>query len=99
MAKESNAGTNTSHLEALVAEDLKVTKKEAKVIIKSIVTCVATLVKQSNRLQIVDFGVVSVKTVRPRTGRNPKTGESLQIPETKTAAFKPARSFKDFIRG
>lgn len=67
--------------------------KVSQILVKQIVqdtfdTMVDTLVKKG-RLELRNFGVFTVKTRKPRKARNPKTGETVMVPERKVVSFKP----------
>ena len=52
-------------------------------------------VKESGKVQIIGFGTFATKTREARTGRNPKTGNTINIPASKTVAFKASSALKD----
>jgi DNA-binding protein HU-beta len=94
-----NESSSTGDLENHIYESLELsTKKEAKLIVKAVVTGICELVKETGRLQIADFGILGVKTIGARTGRNPKTGEAMKLKATKTVSFKTSKAFKDYVR-
>lgn len=49
------------------------------------------------KVQLVGFGTFSVKERAARTGRNPRTGEALQIPASKSVGFKPGKTLKESL--
>jgi DNA-binding protein HU-beta len=53
--------------------------------------------KQGDKVNISGFGTFSVSTRKARTGRNPKTGESIEIAASRAAKFKPGKTLKDEI--
>lgn len=53
--------------------------------------------KDGGRIEIRGFGVFSVKTRKPRLGRNPRTGEPVSIPERRTPLFKPGKQLKEMV--
>lgn len=55
-------------------------------------------VSKSETVELRNFGVFKVKVKKARLGRNPKTGESVQIPEKKVVTFRPGLSMKDKVR-
>ncbi len=56
-----------------------------------------TLVKQE-RVQITGFGTFESKHRKARTGRNPRTGETIQIPATRTPSFRAGKGLKDAVK-
>jgi DNA-binding protein HU-beta len=55
--------------------------------------------KGGDKVNISGFGTFSVSTRKARTGRNPKTGESIEIAASRAAKFKPGKTLKDEING
>jgi DNA-binding protein HU-beta len=53
--------------------------------------------RQGDKVNISGFGTFSVSTRKARTGRNPKTGESIEIAASRAAKFKPGKTLKDEI--
>lgn len=54
-------------------------------------------INNDNKVQIVGFGTFTVKTRAARTGRNPRTGESIQIGASKNVGFKAGKALKDTL--
>ncbi len=97
-AEAKSTSSITADIENAVAAEFECTKKVAKELVKFIFTKSIELVKATSRLQIADFGILSVMTVGPRDGRNPKTGEPMKLKATKKITFKASKSFKDYVR-
>ncbi len=55
--------------------------------------------KQGDKVNISGFGTFSVSTRKARTGRNPKTGESIEIAASRAAKFKAGKTLKDEVNG
>jgi len=53
--------------------------------------------KEGDKVNISGFGTFSVSTRKARTGRNPKTGESIEIAASRAAKFKPGKTLKDSL--
>lgn len=70
------------------------TKRSAEEALDAVLSSIVKGIKSGNKVQIVGFGAFEVKTRAARTGRNPKTGESMQIPASKSLGFKPSSSLK-----
>ena len=68
-----------------------------KVVQKTFDSIVASLVN-GERVELRNFGVFKIKQRRPRTGRNPKTGETVPVPSRKAAVFKPGLEMKNKIK-
>jgi DNA-binding protein HU-beta len=56
-----------------------------------------TALRQGDKVNISGFGTFSVSARKARTGRNPKTGESIEIAASRAAKFKPGKTLKDEI--
>ena len=70
------------------------TKRSAEEALDAVLASIVKGIQSSGKVQIVGFGAFEVKTRAARTGRNPKTGESMQIPASKSLGFKPSSSLK-----
>jgi DNA-binding protein HU-beta len=58
---------------------------------------IVAALREGDKVSISGFGTFSVAVRKPRTGRNPKTGESIEIGETKAAKFKPGKTLKESL--
>lgn len=70
------------------------TKSVTLEVIQGFLDEVAAAVAEGHRIELRDFGVFSPRDRKPRTARNPKTGESVFVPATRTVAFKVGKEFK-----
>jgi DNA-binding protein HU-beta len=70
------------------------TKRSAEEALDAVLSSIVKGIKSSGKVQIVGFGSFEVKSRAARTGRNPKTGESMQIPASKSLGFKAASALK-----
>lgn len=79
-----------------VAKDLGpgVTKKLATQMVESVFEHLHKAIRKDKRFTYPGFGTWTIKKRKARKGRNPKTGEVIQIAPTKTVTFKPAPHFK-----
>jgi len=73
------------------------TKKAVAELVDNVFDVVAVAVKKNKRFTYPGFGTWVIRTRKARTGRNPRTGETLKIKASKTIGFKPARSLKDTL--
>jgi DNA-binding protein HU-beta len=80
-----------------LANKLAMNKGEAEKAINVMLDDVINALKQGERVNISGFGTFSVSTRQARTGRNPKTGESIQISASRSAKFKPGKQLKDSL--
>jgi len=88
--------TKTDMIEGL-ANKLGLNKNEAEKAVNIVLDDITNALKQGERVNISGFGTFSVSTRQARIGRNPKTGESIQISATRSAKFKPGKQLKDSL--
>jgi len=73
------------------------TKKSAENAVKAVLDGIAAGVKKDGSVQLIGFGTFEVRKRAARTGRNPKTGESMKIAASKTVGFKPSSVLKSSV--
>ncbi|MGE4602144.1 MAG: HU family DNA-binding protein, partial [Planctomycetota bacterium] len=88
---------NKADLVAVVQGNLGESKAGAERAVNAVVDAIKTGVKKDNSVQVVGFGTFSVRHRAARKGRNPQTGETIQIKASKSVAFKPSKNFKEMI--
>ena len=88
---------NKTELVAAVAEKAEISKKDAEKAIKALVDTITAELVKGEKVQVFGFGNFEVKTREARTGRNPRTKETIQIPATKLPVFKAAKALKDTV--
>lgn len=88
---------NKSELVEVVAQEAGISKNEASKILDCFVETISDELAKGGTVQLVGFGTFKVGERAERTGRNPKTGEPLTIPATKTPKFIPGKSFKEIV--
>lgn len=89
---------NKTEFIAAVAEKAGLTKKDADAAVNAFVDTVIDTLKKGDKIQMVGFGSFEVKERPARTGRNPQTKETIQIPASKAPAFKAGKAFKDAVK-
>lgn len=90
---------NKTELIAAVAEKTGVTKKETEAVLGAILDTIADEMAAGNRVQLVGFGGFETKQRAPRTGRNPRTKEAVEIPASTVPVFKAGKALKDKVNG
>jgi len=83
---------NTTELVDAVAEANDISKAKAKEVVNSILAVIIDAAKRGEEVAIAGFGRFSVKERPAREGRNPRTGEALNIPASKSLGFKMSKS-------
>mgnify|MGYP003408754527 FL=1 len=100
MATAAKAKQNTvslKHLAAALAENHEIPKKQSEAILNDLVTLVTKHLKKGDRIRMVGLGVLVVRKRAARMGRNPATGEPVQIKASKKVAFRAAKELKESI--
>ena len=82
---------------AAVAEKASISKKESEVVINAALDTIIDSLKNDEKVQLVGFGSFETKHRAERTGRNPKTKESITIAASKVPTFKAGKAFKDAV--
>ena len=82
---------------AAVADKLDLSKKQAEIAVDTVFNTIMDGLKTNDKVVISGFGSFEVRTRAARTGRNPRTGEDITIPEQKTPAFKAGKALKDSV--
>ena len=72
-------------------------KKDTAALVQATFDAVANAIESDGRFSFPGFGTFSVKERAARQGRNPRTGESIKIPASKSVGFKASASFKDSL--
>lgn len=82
---------------AAAAEASGMTKKDAERVINAAIDSLTAALAKGEKVQISGFGIFEVREREARTGRNPRTKETIEIPATKVPAFKPGKALKDIV--
>jgi len=88
--------TKTDLVEGL-SNKLGMGKGEAERAVNIVLDDIVNALKQGERVNISGFGTFSVSSRQARTGRNPKTGESIEISASRSAKFKAGKQLKDSL--
>ncbi|MET0444246.1 MAG: HU family DNA-binding protein [Pseudorhodoplanes sp.] len=96
--KPATAPTVTlKHLAAQLAEDHQLSKKQSEQMLGDLVTQITKHLKKGDRIRIGGLGILQVRKRAARMGRNPATGEAIQIKASKKVAFRAAKELKESI--
>lgn len=79
------------------AEAANVSKKDAEAVIKAAFESIEKVLVGGDKVQIIGFGTFEVRERNARTGKNPQTGEQIEIAACKVPAFKPGKALKDSV--
>ena len=88
---------NKTELIAAAAEKTGMTKKDTEKVLNAALEAIAAALAQNDKVQVSGFGIFEVKEREARTGRNPRTGEPMEIAASKNPAFKASKTLKDAI--
>ena len=86
---------NKVTLVAKIAEKSGLSKKQAEQALGAFIDSVTEALKEGDKVQLMGFGTFEVKERAARTGRNPSTGETIEIPASKTPSFKAGKGLRD----
>src|SRR5499425_801649 len=84
----------------LIEEVLRITelpRKESEIIVETIFDSIIEAIQKGEKIEIRGFGSFRTRQRRGRTGRNPKTGEKVEVPSKRIPYFKPSKELKDFV--
>ncbi|MEC1958967.1 non-specific DNA-binding protein Hbs [Bacillus subtilis] len=90
---------NKTELINAVAETSELSKKDATKAVDSVFDTILDALKNGDKIQLIGFGNFEVRERSARKGRNPQTGEEIEIPASKVPAFKPGKALKDAVAG
>ena len=88
---------NKTELIAAIAEKTELSRKDAEKALKAFTEVVDEEIKKGEKIQLVGFGTFEVSERAAREGRNPQTGETMQIAASKSPKFKAGKALKDAI--
>lgn len=81
-----------------VASKTGLTKKDATSAVEALFDVVTETLADGERVQVIGFGSFEVRDRAARKGRNPQTGDEIEIPATKVPAFKAGKGLKDAVK-
>lgn len=88
---------NKTELINKVAEATQMTKKDATKSVEAVLSAITEALKSGDKVQLIGFGNFEVRERAARKGRNPQTGEEIEIPASKVPAFKPGKQLKEEV--
>ena len=88
---------NKTELVAAMAKETQLAKKDVEAVLKSFIDVVSEELKKGEKVQLVGFGTFEVSKRAAREGRNPQTGETMQISASKAPKFKAGKALKDLV--
>ncbi len=88
---------NKTELVGQVAAKTGMTKKDVEKVVSAFFATVEGSLKEGDKVQLVGFGTFEVRERKSRKGRNPQTGEEINIPAARVPAFKAGKALKDSV--
>lgn len=89
---------NKAELINAIVEKTEMSKADADVALTAVIDAIKDALKAGDKVSLVGFGTFSVKERAARTGKNPATGESIEIAACKVPAFAAGKALKDAIQ-
>ena len=88
---------NKTELIAAVAEKAEVSKKDAEAVVKAALETVTATLAAGEKVQLIGFGTFETRERAARSGKNPRTGETVKIKASKVPAFKAGAALKQAV--
>ena len=93
-AAKTSRPVTLKHLAAALAEEHQLTKRAGEALLGDLVGLITKHLKKGERIRIAGLGILQVRTRPARMGRNPGTGEAIQIKASKKVAFRASKDLK-----
>ena len=88
---------NKGDLIEAVCSESGLSKADASRAVESMITAITRALKDGNQVSLIGFGTFTVKKRAARTGRNPRTGEAIEIRASKVPGFRAGKALKDAV--
>ncbi len=88
---------NKSELVAVVAEKAGLSKKDSEKAVNAAIEAISAELVAGGKVQLVGFGSFETKVRNARVGRNPRTKQEIEIPESRVPVFKAGKALKDVV--
>lgn len=89
---------NRNELVGNIAEKSGLTKKDVETVVNGVIDEITGALQKGEKVQFVGFGTFETRERASRSGRNPQTGETLEIPATVVPAFRPGNKLKETVK-
>ena len=73
------------------------TRRDGEVIVETVFDSVISALQSGDKIEIRGFGSFRIRQRNPRIGRNPKTGERVEVPAKRVPYFKPSKELRDLV--
>lgn len=88
---------NKTELIAAAAESTGLTKKDTEKVLNAAIDAITAALVHGDKVQVSGFGIFEVKERQARVGRNPQTGDSMNIAASRVPSFKAGKALKDSV--
>ena len=88
---------NKTDLVNVVSANTELAKKDVDAVVSATISAITAALKEGDKVQLIGFGTVEVKSVGEREGRNPRTGETMTIAASKKPSFSASKALKDEV--
>jgi integration host factor subunit beta len=89
--------TRSDLVEALATRFHQLTYRDAELAVKTVLDAMSDALERGHRIEIRGFGSFSINRRPPRIGRNPRSGERVEIPEKRVPHFKPGKALRESV--
>ena len=97
MKKVKNKTVTKKELADLIADKLDVKQILSKQLIQDFIDTIIEELAKGNKIELRDFGILKTSQKKNRTGRNPKSGEEVQVPAKKIVKFKAGKLMRERV--
>src|SRR6266446_5734207 len=80
-----------------VADKIQLTKKQTEAVVNIMLTCITEALSEGDKVELRGFGSFRIRNRNPREGRNPKTGDTVQIPAKRVPFFKAGKELREMV--
>lgn len=89
--------TKSELVEMIAEQQQGITRREAEVVVNTIFSVIGDALAAGNHVELRGFGSFTTKARQARTGRNPKTGEAVEVPAKAVPHFKPGKELRERV--
>jgi integration host factor subunit beta len=89
--------TKSELIEMIATENPNLTKKQVEFIVNGVFSSIKDALKNDDKVEIRGFGSFKIREKNSKMGRNPKTGEKVDVPSKKVPYFKPGKEIKELL--
>lgn len=99
LQKEISSAMTKADLIEEVSRAIEMNRKDSEIIVETIFENIVNALRSADKIEIRGFGSFRTRQRKSRIGRNPKTGDRVDVPPKKVPYFKPSKELKDLING